>query len=46
MSLYPTIDRVNKALLELPEVQAACPGKQPDCPPELKDEAANKTGSS
>ena len=39
---YPTIARVNKALSELPEFQAACPSKQPDCPEDLREEAAHK----
>jgi maleylacetoacetate isomerase len=29
---YPTIDRIGKALLELPEVQASLPANQPDAP--------------
>ena len=29
---YPTIDRLGKALLELPEVQGSLPANQPDAP--------------
>uniref|UniRef100_A0A8C6YDW3 Maleylacetoacetate isomerase n=1 Tax=Naja naja TaxID=35670 RepID=A0A8C6YDW3_NAJNA len=33
---YPTISRINKALLELEAFQSSHPSRQPDTPPELK----------
>nr|XP_056707366.1 maleylacetoacetate isomerase [Euleptes europaea] len=33
---YPTIRRINKALLELEEFKTSHPSRQPDTPPELK----------
>ena len=36
MSKYPTIERIDAALLQLPAFKAAHPSAQPDCPEELR----------
>ncbi|KAF9362523.1 Glutathione S-transferase zeta-1 [Mortierella sp. NVP85] len=36
LSVYPTIARLNRELMELPEFRAAHPSNQPDCPDELR----------
>lgn len=36
MSAFPTISRINAALLEVEAFKVASPSEQPDCPPELR----------
>ncbi|KAK3814326.1 MAG: glutathione S-transferase [Benniella sp.] len=36
LSVYPTIARLNRELMELPEFRNAHPSNQPDCPDELR----------